>query len=110
VDVADVQVSAGDGVQCAPHDGCEDGAQQQVTAGVWEVVVAAALVGAQDGHLVGGTERDDRLAGMDARLLPGAHGAQQRCCLDWCSRSPSMSTSIAWFDSAVMTAAVRWAS
>jgi hypothetical protein len=40
------------------------------------VVVAACLVGAQDGQLVVGAERDDRLAGMDPRVLAGTDRSQ----------------------------------
>jgi hypothetical protein len=67
--------TAGDDLEGAPQDRGEDGAQQDVAGAVGQVVVAAALVGAQDRQLVGGAERDDRLSGVDARVLAGADRA-----------------------------------
>jgi hypothetical protein len=71
-------VAAGDVLECASHDRGEDCAQQHIARGVGEVVVAATLVGAQDGQLVVGADGDDRLAGMDAGMLAGPDGPQQR--------------------------------
>jgi hypothetical protein len=48
-----------------------DRAQQDVARVDGQVVVAAALVGAQDRQLVVGAERDDRLAWVDALVLCG---------------------------------------
>jgi hypothetical protein len=48
----------------------KDRAQQDIAGAVGDVVIATALVGAQDRQLVGGAERDDRLAWVDALMLP----------------------------------------
>jgi hypothetical protein len=77
VDLADVQMAAGDRLVCAACERGEDCSQQQVSGAVGEVVIAAALIGAQDGQLVVGAERDDRLAGVDAGVLVGADGSQE---------------------------------
>ncbi|MEA2271823.1 MAG: hypothetical protein QOI98_531, partial [Solirubrobacteraceae bacterium] len=58
----------------ASDQGCDHGAYHDVARSGWEVVVAAALVGAQRAELVAGAERDDRQPWMDARVLAGAHG------------------------------------
>jgi hypothetical protein len=69
VHAGDEQVAAGDALDRAPQDRCEHGPQQQIARVVGQVVVATALVGAQDAQLVAGAERDHRLARVDARVL-----------------------------------------
>jgi hypothetical protein len=82
VDVADVQVTLGSRLQRASCDCCEDGAEQQIGGAVGEVVVAAALVGAQDGQLVAASAAlaPSVMAGwgMDPGVLAGAQRAQER--------------------------------
>jgi hypothetical protein len=76
-DVPSLQVAGRDVLQRASHDRLQDGAQQQVAGVVWEVVVAAALVGPQDGQLVGGADGDDCQSGVDSRVLAGPHRPQE---------------------------------
>ncbi len=78
VDRTGLQVAHRGLLQDPPHDGCDDGAQQDVTCAGWEVVVAAALVGTQRRELVAGAERDHRQRWMHARMPARAHGPHQR--------------------------------
>jgi hypothetical protein len=77
VDLACLQVTGGDVLERASHDRGEDRSQQQVAGVVWEVVVAAALVGVQDGQPVVGAERDDCQAWVDPRVPAAADRSQQ---------------------------------
>jgi hypothetical protein len=52
VDLADLQMAAGDRLKRAARERGEDRSQQQIAGVVCEVVVAAALIGPQDGQLV----------------------------------------------------------
>jgi hypothetical protein len=78
VNVRGLQVAGDDVLVRASHDRCEDRAQQQVAGAHWEVVVAAALAGAQRRELVSGAERDDRQPGMDSWVLACPQRSQQR--------------------------------
>jgi hypothetical protein len=69
VHARNVQGAAGDGLDGAPPYRRQDRPQQRIARRLRQVVVAAALVGPQDGQLVAGAERDDRLARIDPRVL-----------------------------------------
>jgi hypothetical protein len=63
----------------ATRERVQNGAQDEVVHVDGQVVIAAALVGAQRREVVGRADCDDGLARVDARLqLAGAQLAQQR--------------------------------
>ena len=85
VQLADVQVAAGDAAQRALGDRADDGTDDEVGAVVGEVVVAAGFVGAHGRHLAGVADRHDGLGAVYAGVqFAGAQRAQQRGGLGRC--------------------------